>query len=147
MLYSKNYSKTTGSLWNYYRDEITDDTNDNNNLNENVIKSKSFKYKTSITGSTYNVDARITNNAGDQINNPAYDSKSGKKEVEIVVPLKYLNNFWRTLNMPLINCELSLILTWSENCVITRIERRAIKNTQNCMLQLLLYHLKMIKHS
>ena len=91
--YSKNYSKTTGSLWNYYRDEITDDTNDNTNLNENVINSKSFKYKTSITGSTYNVDARITNDAGDQVNNPAYDSKSGKKEVEIVVPLKYLNNF------------------------------------------------------
>ena len=57
-------------------------TNDNNNLNKNVINSKSFKYKTSITGSTYNVDARITNDAGNQVNNPAYDAnKSGKKEV------------------------------------------------------------------
>ena len=62
--YSKNCSKTIGSLWNYYRDELSDDTNDNNNLNKNVINSESFKYKTSITGSTYNVDARITNNAG-----------------------------------------------------------------------------------
>ena len=80
--YSKNYSKTTGSLWNYCKDELTDDTNDNNNLNKNVINSKSFKYKTSITGSTYNVDARITNDAGNQVNNPAYDAnKSGKKEV------------------------------------------------------------------
>ena len=80
--YSKNYSKTTGSLWNYCKDELTDDTNDNNNLNKNVINSKSFKYKTSITGSTYNVDARIINDAGNQVNNPAYDAnKSGKKEV------------------------------------------------------------------
>ena len=52
--YSKNYSKTSGSLWNYYRDELTDETNANNGL-KNVINSKSFKYKTSITGSAYNV--------------------------------------------------------------------------------------------
>ena len=129
--YSKNYSKTTGSLWNYCKDELTDDTNDNNNLNKNVINSKSFKYKTSITGSTYNVDARITDDAGNQVNNTAYDAhKSGKKEVEIAVPLKYLSNFWRTLNMPLFNCEVSLILTWSENCVFTSIEKRARTNTR-----------------
>ena len=53
--YSKNYSKTSASLWNYYRDELTDETNDNNGTNKTVINSKSFKYKTSITGSTYNV--------------------------------------------------------------------------------------------
>ena len=47
--YSKNYSKTPGSLRNYYRDELTDEKNDNNGLNKNVINSKSFKYKTSIT--------------------------------------------------------------------------------------------------
>ena len=50
--YSKNYRKTTGSLWNYYRDELSDDTNDNNNPNENIVNSESFKYNTSITGST-----------------------------------------------------------------------------------------------
>ena len=50
--YSKNYRKTTGSLWNYYRDELSDDTKDNNNPNENIINSESFKYNTSITGST-----------------------------------------------------------------------------------------------
>ena len=55
--YSKNYSKTAGSWWNYYRDELTDETNDDNGPNKNVINSKSFKYKTSITGSTYNVAA------------------------------------------------------------------------------------------
>ena len=77
--YSKN-SKTTGGLRNYYRDELTDDTSDNNNLNKNVINSESFKYKTSITGSTYNVAERITNAEGNQVNNPDYDTdKSGEK--------------------------------------------------------------------
>ena len=56
--YSKNCSKTSASLWNYYRDELTDQTNDNNDTNKNLIISKSFKYKTSITGSTFNVPRR-----------------------------------------------------------------------------------------
>ena len=42
----------------------------------------------------------------------------GTKNVGTMVPLKYLSNFWRTLEMPLINCEINLILTWSTNCVI-----------------------------
>ena len=41
-----------------------------------------------------------------------------------------MSYFWRTLNMPLINCEVSLTLTWSENCVITSVERRVITNTR-----------------
>ena len=41
------------------------------------------------------------------------------QNVEIIVPLKYLSNFWRTFEMPLINCEVNLILTWPKNCVIT----------------------------
>ena len=52
------------------------------------------------------------------------------KKVDIVVPSKYLSNFWRSLDMPLINCEVSLTLTWSENCVITSMERRVITNTR-----------------
>ena len=47
--------------------------------------------------------------------------KNEKKNLEIVVPLKYLSNFWRSLDMPLINSEVSLTLTWSENCVLTDI--------------------------
>ena len=43
---------------------------------------------------------------------------NGTKNVEIMVPLKYLSNFWRTLEMPLINCEINLLLTWSTSCVI-----------------------------
>ena len=76
--------KTAGSFRNYYRDELSNDTNDNNNPNKNVINSESFKYKTSITGSTYNVDTRITNDAGNQVNNPDYNTKkSGKKKLKL----------------------------------------------------------------
>ena len=86
-------------MWSYNRDELSDDTNSNNNLNKNVINSESFKCKTSITGDTYNVDAKVTNAESNQINNPNYDAdKSGKKKVEIVVPLKYLSNLWRSLD-------------------------------------------------
>ena len=54
--YSKNYRKTIGSLYNYYRDELTNNGNDNFN-NRNVVNSEAFKYKSKITGNTYNVDA------------------------------------------------------------------------------------------
>ena len=87
--YSDNYAKTSGSLWEYFRNE----------LNNNLANSESFKFKVKITGKTPNND--------------------NEKDVEIMVPLKYLSNFWRTLEMPLINCEVNLILTWSSTCVIT----------------------------
>ena len=97
--YSKNYSKASGSLMNYYRDELINDTNDNNNFNKNVVNSKSFKYKASIIGSTYNVDE----------NNDAYVAKKAvTKNIKIVIPLKHLSSLWRTLDMLLINCEVSL---------------------------------------
>ena len=52
-----------------------------------------------------------------------------KNDVKIVVPLKYLSNFWRSLNIPLINCEVELILTWFKNCVlIDKITRDADYN-------------------
>ena len=87
--YSDNYAKTTGSLWKYFRNETNDDIED----------SESFKSKIKITEKTPDND--------------------NEKDVEIMVPLKYLSNFWRTLEMPLINCEVNLILTWSSTCVIT----------------------------
>ena len=81
--YSKNYRKTTGSLWNYYRDEPS------NPLSSN---SKSFKYKTSITGITYNIG----------VGEAGFDkNKDGKSETEVVIPLKSLSNFWRSLNISL----------------------------------------------
>ena len=95
--YSDNYAKTTGSLWQYCKDIPA--RNNNNELvafTENSL-TDSFNFKEKITGQT-----------GDD----------GTKDVEIMVPLKYLSNFWRTLEMPLINCEVNLILTWSSTCVI-----------------------------
>ena len=76
--YSKNYRKTTGSLWNYYRHESSDPLSSN---------SESFKYKTSITGNIY------INGDGEE----GYDQiKVGKSETEVVIPVKYLSNFWRS---------------------------------------------------
>ena len=122
--YSKNYRKTTGSLWNYYRDELSDDTKNNNDLNKNLINSESFKYKTNIRKKELLMQKVIKSIIliMMQINLV--------KKVDIVVPSKYLSNFWRSLDMPLINCEVSLTLTWSENCVITSVERRAITDTR-----------------
>ena len=60
-----------------------------------------------------------------------YDAnKEGTKKLEIVVPLKYLSNFWRTLDIPLINCEVSLTLIWSVNCVFTSLEKRLVTAAQ-----------------
>ena len=113
--YSKNYRKTIGSLYNYYRDELSDDADDNNFDNIKVVNSNTFKYKNKITGNTYNVDE------GAQ----GYDvNKNGTQEVELAIPLKYLGNFWRALNIPLISCEVSLELKWNKNCVITSLEER-----------------------
>ena len=103
--YSKNDRKTTGSLWNYYRDEPNNPPADNYN-SDTITNSAFFKYKSSITGKRPNND--------DNDNNT-------KDDVEIVVPLKYLSNFWRNLDMRLINCEINIILTCSENCVLTDI--------------------------
>ena len=114
--YSKNYRKTIGSLYNYYRDELTNDGNDNF-ANRNVVNSEAFKYKNKITGNTYNVDA------GAQ----GYDvNKNGTQKIELAIPLKYLGNFWRALNIKLISCEVSLELKWNKNCVITSLEQRDI---------------------
>ena len=79
--YSKNYRKTTGSLYNYYRDELNDDANLNNFANNNVVSSNSFQYKIQIIGNTYNINSTILNPAGNaRVANPNYDANnSGKK--------------------------------------------------------------------
>ena len=99
----KVIKKTTGSLWNYYRDEPIGSLSSN---------SESFKYKTSITGNIYNINKKITDDDGNEVDNPECDANEvGKKETQIVIPLKYLSNVWRSLNILLINCELKLVLT------------------------------------
>ena len=73
----------------------------------------------------------MTDADGNPANNPNYDqNKSGTKEIEIAVPLKHLSNFWNSLNTPLINCEVSLALSWSANCVITRLEKKLVRAAQ-----------------
>ena len=81
--YSKNYRKTIGSLYNYYRDELNDDANLNNFANNNVVSSNSFQYKTKIIGNTYNINSTILNPAGNgRVANPDYDAnKSGNKKM------------------------------------------------------------------
>ena len=96
--YSKNYKKTTGSLWNYYRDEPNSST-DNDNITHSILNSKSFDYKA-------NFISTVTHN------------NLTKNNVKIVIPLKHLSNFWKNLNIPLINCEVELILTWFKNFVL-----------------------------
>ena len=108
--YSKNHEKATGSLWSYYRDEPSAPL---------FSDSESFKCKTSITGNIYNIDENITDDDGNEVDNPKYDAnKVDKNETKVVIPLKYVSNFWRSSNIPLINCEIELILTWSKNCVL-----------------------------
>ena len=92
--YSDNYSDTSGSLWQFKRDEISnnaDVTNDNN--------APSFKYKANLIGNT--------------------EANGTKNEVKIAVPLKYLSNIWRSLEMPIINCKVELSLKWYETCLQT----------------------------
>ena len=92
--YNDNYSDTSGSLWCFKRDEINNNANVSNDDN-----APSFKYKASNIGNTEN--------------------NGTKNGVKRAVPLKYLSNFWRSLEMRLINCKVKLSLTWIENCVLT----------------------------
>ena len=95
--YSDNYAKTTGSLWQYFKDIPARNANDEIVILADGNTTDSFNFKVKITGPTGN---------------------DGTRYVEIMVPLKYLSNFWRTLEMPLINCEVNLILTWSSTCAL-----------------------------
>ena len=99
--YSDNYSKTSGSLWQYCK-EIPAVNNAGNIVDFNGANATDFKAKT--TGQT-----AADNNNG---------NIAGRVYVEIMVPLRYLSNFWKTLEMTLINCEVELILPWSTCCVI-----------------------------
>ena len=109
--YSDNCSKTEEILWNYYRDKLSDSANKNNDAgdyrinNNKTTTTKYFEYKTQIIGST-----------------PADNNTLW---AEVVVPLKYLSNFWRSLDLLLINCEIELDLSWSRKCVISEISRTA----------------------
>ena len=102
--YSDNYSDTSGSLLNFKRNEIINDADATNDNNATL-----FKYKANLTGNTEN--------------------DGTKNGVKIAAPLKYLSNFWRSLEMPLFNCKVELSLKWIENCVLTTATAETFKIT------------------
>ena len=80
--YSKNYRKTIGSLYNYYRDELNNDADNNNFANNNVVSSNTFNYKNKIIGNTYNVDSTIVPDVGGaRVANPDYGANNSGKKV------------------------------------------------------------------
>ena len=101
--YSDNYSDSSGSLWRFKRDEVVNNEDVTNNDN-----APSFKYKASLITDT--------------------EANGTKNGVKIAVPLKYLSNFWRSLEMQLINCRVELLLIWIGNCVLTTAEISANAN-------------------
>ena len=94
--YSDNYSDTSGNLWNFKRDEIIENINVTNN------NSSSFKYKANLIGNT---DANGVNRK--------------EENVKIAVPLEYLSNFWRSIEMPLIICKVEISSKWTEKCILS----------------------------
>ena len=94
--YSDNYSDTSGSLWQFKRDEVPA-----NSADLTIDNAESFKYKAALVGKTANHN----------------NGKSSVKDTKIVVPLKYLSNFWRSLEIPLINCKVHLDLNCIEDCI------------------------------
>ena len=99
--YSDNYSDTSGSLWHFKRDE--QNMNNGNPVNVTTADSSSFKYKSSF------------------FKQRTADDNGVFKDVKTAVPLKYLSNFWRSLEMPLINCKIHLELYWSKDCVMSNV--------------------------
>ena len=120
--YSDNYFDTSGSLWDFKRDEIVNNVDVTNNNN-----APSFRYKVSIIGNT-----------GD----------NGRKAgIKIAVSLKYLSNFWRSLEMPLINFKVELSLNWIERYLLTVANTAIFKILmQNVMYRLLLYQQKTMQN-
>ena len=108
--YIDNYSDTSGSLWQFKRDELPA-----GNAELTINNSPSFKYKATLL--------RKTKNAVGGTN-------SSVKDAKIVVPLKYLSNFWRSLETPLINCDVFLELNWIEDCIKSRFLKQKHNNNK-----------------
>ena len=103
--YSDNYQDSSATLYQYQRDEPPE-ANAINDLT--VDNSNSFKYLVSLLG------------------NPVVANNIARINVKFVVPLKYLSNFFRSLEMPLINCKIKLNLTWKKECVLSTDDGNAV---------------------
>ena len=134
--YSENYSMTSGSLWNYHRDEVNDDANENNNddyriNNNNTTTSKSFEYNANENN---NDDYRINNSNTTTSKSFEYKTKiigstpadNCRLDVELVVPLNHSSNFWRSLDLHLINCKIKFDLRWARNGIISEVPTAAV---------------------
>ena len=104
--YSPNYSMSSRSLWSYYRNEIDD-------VDDNASDGKSFEYDTKTVGKTPQRPAQ-PGNQGD-LNRPP------QPPVEVTIPLKYHIDFWISLDLSWINCEIELDLSWTKDCVLINI--------------------------
>ena len=107
--YSDNYSDTSGSLRQFKK--VEQNMNNGNPADVTTADSSSFKYKSSFFKTLEDDDNGVF------------------KNVKIAVPLKYLSNFWRSLEMPLINCKIHLELNWSKDCVMSTIADTTFKIT------------------
>ena len=107
--------KTTGSFWNYYRDEPNSGYNNDNNERTRIFypikDSKIFDYKTKLVGELPN-------------------GENDLKNIKIVAPLKHLSKFIVSLDTLLINSEIELILKWSQNCVLISKATRERKDAE-----------------
>ena len=102
--YSDKYEDSSGSLWQFKRDE--QNLNDDANITDVTIDdSSSFRYKSSILGNLV----------------AATGANGVLENAEIAVSLKYLSNLFRSLEMPLINCKIHLELTWTKKCIVSSI--------------------------
>ena len=114
--YSDNYQDSSATPYQYKRDEpaeanaVADLTADN---------SSSFKYKIKLLGNIPQPDA---DGAG-----------VGRLNVKVVVPLKHLSNFFRSLEMPFINCKIKLNLTWKKECVLSTLDDDAANSENNAV--------------
>ena len=117
--YSKSYRKTKGSLHNYYRDEPNSSVA--GGINFSLQDSASFDYK-----------AKIMPDVPDYVVDAANPNHRVPLNSSIIVLLKHLGNFWHGLDMPLINCEVELILKWNKNSVLVNKATRAAAGAISC---------------
>ena len=135
--YSDNYQDSSAILYQYKGNELPED---NAVADLTADNSDSFKYKIKLFGNINQLAADTT--------------RVGRLNVKVVVPLKYLSNFFRSLEMPLINCKIKLDLTWKKEFVLSTLDDDAanpennavfIIMIQNCTFQLLLCQKKIIR--
>ena len=109
--YSDNYQDSSATLYQYKRDEPPADIANNLAINN----SSSFKYKVDLLG------------------NPAVVNNVARRNVKVFVPLKYLSNFFRSLEMPLINCKIKLNLIWKKECILSTCVDDAVNPENNAV--------------